>query len=131
MTIKEIKEKRLEFEKQKQEKLTDYNVFVEANERIMKDLDLQGQVAHDELVKRIKGRFTGITPCITVSETQLKITFENLDIVRYEYDVFSFSAISRNLAKAITKDYEDVYGEPEEEKLPQNIYSRFDFLTNQ
>ena len=114
MTIIEIKAMRIKQEKLRQEKYNAHQSFAEANQRIMEDLDLQEQIAHDELVKRIRKHFKGVMPSVNVSMSGVIIKFEGLKIVKYVFGMYSFSAISRKLADKIISEYVDVYGYPEE-----------------
>ena len=112
MTIIEINAMRAKHRKLFNDKYNSHQEFKEAHERIIVDLDRQEQLVHDELVKRIRKHFKGLIPDIKVSQTQLKITFEDIFIFAYLYNDWACVHISKKLAKIITKEYEEVYGEP-------------------
>ena len=115
MTIIEIKAMRIKQEKLRQEKYNAHQSFAEANQRIMEDLDLQEQIAHDELVKRIRKHFKGVMPSVTVSDKGIAITVQNntecVGVLDYKYGVVMFEHITKRLCDTIINEYIDIYGE--------------------
>lgn len=110
MTITEINEMRAKQQKLLQDKNESHNEFKEASQRIMEDLDLQEKLVHDELVKRIKKHFKGITPSIDVTNWHVLISFNDVEFLDYRYGHTKFEGISKKLANKIIAEYEDIYG---------------------
>ena len=111
MTIKEINAMRDKQRKLLQDKNESHNEFHAMNNRIMEDLDLQEKLAHDDLVKRIKKHFKGITPSIDITNWHILISFNDVEFLDYRYGHTKFEGITKKLCNTIISEYEAVYGE--------------------
>jgi BMFP domain-containing protein YqiC len=117
MKITEINEMRVKQQKLLEEKNTAHQSFHAAHARIMDDLDEQERIAHDDLIKRIKKHFKGITPSIDVTNRHVLISFNDVEFLDYRYGHTKFEGISKKLCNKIIAEYEEVYGEIEK-KIP-------------
>lgn len=131
MTIKEINAMRDKQRKLLQDKNESHNEFHAMNNRIMEDLDLQEKIAHDELVKRIKKHFKGITPSIDITDWHILISYNDVEFLDYRYGNTKFEGITKKLSNTIISEYEEVYGEIEKKKdyIGDYIVKHFRFGT--
>jgi len=113
MTIKEITQERVKQYKLLEDKNEAHQSFKEATQRIMADLDREEKIAHDELVKRIRKHFKGITPSIDIKEWHILISYNDVEFLDYRVGHTSYKGITRKLADKIIKEYEEVYGQVE------------------
>ena len=113
MTIKEIKELRVQQEEIKQD---NNNVHSKLNKEIQqasKQLDELEQKAHDDLVKKIAKHFKGIKPTIYLDEHYIKVNVNEDSMLYYGVGRFTWNKhITSKLAHTIKGEYEEVYGEP-------------------
>ena len=118
MNIIEINAMRAKQRKLLQDKHTAHQSFQEASHRIMEDLDRQENEAHDNLVKRIRKHFKGITPSIDVTNWHVLISYNDVEFLDYRYGHTKFEDISKKLCNTIIAEYEEVYGEIEKSTYP-------------
>lgn len=115
MTIKEIKELRVQQEQIRQDNYKANEKLCIELQQSLKQLDELEQKAHDDLVKKIAKHFKGIKPYIILSNTELVIGFNDVSNFAYRYGQFSWNNITSKLAHTIKAEYEEVYGEPKEQ----------------
>ena len=109
MTIKEIKELRVQQEEIRQDNCKE-------SQQALKQLDELEQKAHDDLVKKIAKHFKGIKPFIDLHENGIWISVDNNIILGYKTRKFEWNNITSKLAHTIKEEYEEVYGEPKEQQ---------------
>jgi len=134
MTIKEIKELRVQQEEIRQDNCKE-------SQQALKQLDELEQKAHDDLVKKIAKHFKGIKPTIYLDEHYIKVNVNEDSMLYYGVGRFTWNKhITSKLAHTIKGEYEEVYGEPREccnaifvnckpiTTVGQNLYDAYDSL---